>query len=46
MNKQILALLANALINALDAYVKSTESDIDDKAVALVKSVLKYFGII
>lgn len=46
MDKAVLKLIVTAFLNSLEAYAKSTETDIDDKAIALIKSTLKYFGLV
>lgn len=46
MSKTILIILAKALIQALKDYAKTTEGDLDDKAVSLIESVLKHFSLV
>lgn len=42
----IIKMLSQSLIFALREYAKGTKTDIDDKAVDLVESILKYLKLI
>lgn len=46
MSKDLIKIFARALVSAVEAYAKSTDNKIDDKAVELIIEVLKQYDLI